>query len=128
MNQQQVEVGKTFLEHHGVKGMKWGVRRSKRQLARAAKKSGGAKSAKDMSDAELRAVINRIDMERRYSTLTSQRSRASSGHNAVKAALATGATVNAAIAFARSPAGQAIRAGLSKASDTSAAVSTIGKF
>lgn len=56
-----------FLEHHGIKGMRWGVRRSKSQLSRA----GGGKSVKDMSDDELRAAVNRLNMEQQYTRLTS---------------------------------------------------------
>ena len=77
--QSNIEKAKTFLEHHGVKGMKWGVRRSKRQLRRAAQARG--KSVKDMSDDELREVVNRMNLEQQYSRLSggNQRSLASSG-------------------------------------------------
>lgn len=71
------------LMHYGVLGMKWGVRRSEAQLARARgktktssedehedyKKAHSKKSVKSMSDAELRSRLNRIDMEQRYSKL-----------------------------------------------------------
>lgn len=59
-----------ILSHYGVKGMKWGVRRSKSQLERAAKQRTG-KSIKDMSDDELRAVVNRMNLEQQYSRLSS---------------------------------------------------------
>lgn len=87
-----------YLEHHGIKGMKWGVRRTKAQLGykigfRKKKKKSGeskdnnsskpnkktigkkvtnkkkSKSVKDMSDEELRARINRLEMEKRYRDL-----------------------------------------------------------
>lgn len=72
------------LAHHGVKGMKWGVRRSKTQLARAGgkkprdsskeihedyKKAHSKKSVKTMSDAELRNRLNRLNMEQQYAKL-----------------------------------------------------------
>lgn len=41
LGMRQVEVEED-AEHHGVKGMKWGIRRSKAQLEAAAKKSGGS--------------------------------------------------------------------------------------
>lgn len=82
-----VEKGKAFIEHHGVKGMRWGVRRSQAQLDRAAgRKSEGdgkkspktvvgktkteGKRAEDLSDANLKKVINRMNMEQQYKKLT----------------------------------------------------------
>jgi len=67
------EIGKNFLEHHGVRGMKWGVRRSRRQLARAAG-ARGRKSAKDLSDDELKKAVNRMNMEQQYTRLSSGKS------------------------------------------------------
>ncbi len=66
------------LTHYGVKGMKWGVRRSEAQLARAAEKRGQKRAARDeqknkiknMSDDDLRSAINRMNMERQYAQLT----------------------------------------------------------
>lgn len=71
------------LYHHGIKGMKWGVRRSRAQLGyssspRKTKKQAQKVSSKqqrrnemkNMSDAELRSRINRIQMEKQYMQLT----------------------------------------------------------
>lgn len=52
------------LSHAGVKGMKWGVRRSDKELAAARAKA--TSDAKGMSDTDLRAKINRIQMEKQY--------------------------------------------------------------
>lgn len=75
------------LYHHGVKGMKWGVRRTKAQLghkvsrglkktkkrivdaiqnrkAKSAVKKEASKSAREMTDAELREKANRLRLER----------------------------------------------------------------
>lgn len=77
------------LTHYGVKGMKWGVRRSSARLGNAIrtakqrrsqnsseyhhedhKKAHSSKSVKSMSDKELRERINRLQMEKQYSQLT----------------------------------------------------------
>lgn len=65
------------LAHYGVKGMKWGVRRSQAELDRAAgrtprrkSKSARKREASSLSDEELRSRINRIQMERQYVQLT----------------------------------------------------------
>lgn len=78
------------LYHHGVKGMRWGVRRTKAQLGggRLRKKSSASegihddykrahsgKKVKSMSDSELRSVNNRLQMERQYKDLTRKTSK-----------------------------------------------------
>ena len=74
--------------HHGIKGMKWGVRRTPEQLGRrtgskSAKKDDDShedyknahdtKSVKKMSDAELRVRLNRLNMEKQYSQMNPTR-------------------------------------------------------
>jgi len=73
---------KNELIHYGVLGMKWGVRRTLAQLARARRRSmtdephedykeaHTRKSVKSMSDAELRYRLIRLQMERQYSQLS----------------------------------------------------------
>lgn len=76
-----------FFGHYGVKGMRWGVRRTDAELARSRKKKGGeektekkvvgktktsGKKASELSDAQLQKVINRMNMEQQYSRLTAQ--------------------------------------------------------
>lgn len=75
------------LEHYGIKGMKWGVRRSDAQLARAKKKkdrdyqeSGDSKktralktkSLSEMSNKELETVTRRLQLEKQYKSATKQ--------------------------------------------------------
>lgn len=71
------------LTHHGIKGMKWGIRRSKAKLARANKKADRrdwsedartaseirTKSVKQMSNAELEKLNKRIQLEQTYAQL-----------------------------------------------------------
>lgn len=80
------EAGKEFLEHHGIRGMKWGVRRTASQLGKGGKKEGDGKEkavvgktktdrgggAKTMSDATLKRVNNRLQMEQQYAKLTAK--------------------------------------------------------
>lgn len=61
------------LQHHGIKGMKWGIRRTPAQLGHPTKKSSTSQrreEMKRMSDTELRNRINRIQMEKQYMQLT----------------------------------------------------------
>lgn len=75
-----------YLYHHGVKGMKWGVRKdrvrtgksSSRKSARSEERSikkdrkQASKNRKKLSDAELNQRINRLEKERKLKTLTDQ--------------------------------------------------------
>ncbi len=83
-----------FLEHHGVKGQKWGVRRQRSGTkankpksgafkegdprANYGHKPGSAKGKKRMSDSELQNAIKRMELEKRYSELSKKGERLSS--------------------------------------------------
>lgn len=52
------------VEHYGTKGMKWGVRKKKTS------DKNNPPRAQDLSDEELRQRLKRLDMEQRYTKLT----------------------------------------------------------
>lgn len=98
------------LCHHGIKGQRWGVRRYRKKdgsLTRAGRKRYGddrhedykkvhdKKSVSQMSDAELRARNNRLQMEKQYKDLTKK---TSTGKKAVDAFVKTAGTVTAVTA------------------------------
>lgn len=80
------------LQHHGVKGMKWGVRKTPKHedYVRVHKR----KSIKKMSDAELRSRNNRLQMEQQYKQLTK---RTNYGKKAVQGFIKGAGTITAAV-------------------------------
>lgn len=65
---------------------------------------------KALSNDELQKLVNRLNLEQQHSRLTSEeatKSHVDRGHDAVKKALAIGATANAAYKFSKSPVGEA---------------------
>lgn len=75
------------LKHYGVKGMKWGIRRTPEQLGHKKKVASGKddsedskketkprkKTVSEMSDTELQARIKRLELEKRYRDLSPQK-------------------------------------------------------
>ena len=72
-----------FLQHYGVLGMKWGHRKARSNVSSNNKskstaitkpkqtpKSKSKPTQRRLSDAELRAVVNRMRLEREYADLT----------------------------------------------------------
>lgn len=81
------------LNHAGIKGMKWGVRRYQNKdgsLTPAGKKRYNRDAVKDMSDEELRKKLNRLQMENQYKNLTQKKT--SAGRKFVTNVLVTAAT------------------------------------
>lgn len=99
------------LAHYGIRGMKWGVRRfqnSDGSYTSAGKKrkqevsvhedyanAHSKKSVKSMSNAELKARNNRLQMEQQYANLTRKTSR---GKQAVQTFIKTAGLLSGAMA------------------------------
>lgn len=72
------------LVHYGILGMKWGVRRTPAQLARARGKTNSKdssikeerktdlKNRRTMSDSEIQKKISRLEMEKKFKSLTNE--------------------------------------------------------
>lgn len=103
------------IYHFGVKGMKWGIRKKNYDSPSIFKKKSKQqddddddsnahedyakahtkKSIKDMSDAELRAINNRLNMEQQYARLTESKSkgRIESGMEHLNKIVSAGTTI-----------------------------------
>ena len=98
------------LYHWGIKGMKWGRRRyqnadgtlteegrKRYDVHEDYDKAHSKKSVRSMSDKELRSRINRVQMEKQYSDLTSKTAK---GKKLIGAFISTAGTISAVTAAA----------------------------
>lgn len=106
-----------FFEHHGIKGMKWGLRRKRGANGRVsteAKRTAliadkhKVHGKKSLTNKELADYNKRLELENKFSKLSKRKNELKTGHSFVKEVLAVGATVNLAIAFSKSDAGKHI--------------------
>jgi hypothetical protein len=121
-----VDAGKVneILEHHGIRGMKWGVRRSRAQLDSASEdfktasghkitiKTAGGTHA--LQNHELQFVITRLNLERQYSSLTQTPSNLQKGQKAIKEILGVGKTIQEVHSFVNGPLGKEVKNQLGK--------------
>ena len=64
------------LQHTGVLGMRWGHRKTMSKSSDTKKTEGPVKKkadVKSMSDDELKKIVNRMQLEKQYSTLAPKR-------------------------------------------------------
>jgi len=109
-----------ILAHYGIKGMKWGVRRSQAQLDAASADAQSAAAArekikknrgstKSLSNKELQDMITRMNLEQQYANLASKNSKMSKGQKRVKSALSVAKTAQEVHSIVNGPLGKAIR-------------------
>lgn len=114
-----IEVGEE-LKHYGRKGMKWGVRRERGPDGKVTGKVASddhtesrelkRKSRSEMSNKELKRLNERLQLEKTNNELQSRSAlqKIKAGTQIAGTILAVGTTINTAVQFTRSPAGQAI--------------------
>lgn len=120
LSQSTVKMGADYLEHFGVKGMKWGVRGAKvansirksrkapKPMSEDAQRHAAAKKKKlsELSDKELKDLALRLNMEQQVKRMNP--ASITKGHNAAKAVVAVVGTASAIHAIGSSPLGKKI--------------------
>lgn len=112
------------LEHFGIKGMKWGVRKSRKQRQEEAASADSKvatkhlKTAKtsgmsSLSNAELQVLVKRLQLEQQYSNLTAEKKdsifkKMQNGNNAVKTTINTANTMSALYKMSQTDLGRAV--------------------
>ena len=130
-----------YLEHFGVKGMRWGVRKKQEPVSTGVAKtpmsSDAALTSKirtkartsgmsSLSNEELFALNQRLQLERQYSALTALPA-TKSGMDKVNDMLKVVNTVNNVIKIAQSPVGKAAIS-MGKTAVTSALTYSVNKY
>jgi hypothetical protein len=106
-----------ILEHYGVKGMRWGIRRrsggsnsgrSRHPTAEDHARVSDLKSrpVRALSTRELREVNDRLNLQQNFNRLNP--SRINRGQSHVRSVLATAGIVTSAVALFNSPTGRAL--------------------
>lgn len=124
---QGAESVSNVLAHHGVKGMKWGSRKSSSSApstshasadhaaAEAHKATVRASGVKALSNADLKSLNERMQLESTHRNLSGQQpTKFEKGHGHVKKILSTAKTLSDIYNTANSPAGKALKKAVTK--------------
>ncbi|UNI72540.1 MAG: hypothetical protein [Chaetfec virus UA24_144] len=85
-----------YLQHYGVKGMKWGVRKQRKKSSDYSEaKRLKKKRSSELSNQELRKLNERMRLENEYNSLKSQRSVINRGHKIAQKTVAYAGTATA---------------------------------
>ena len=130
-----------YLEHFGVKGMRWGVRKQPETVSTGVSKKTTSSDAalankitakaqksgiSSLSNAELLALSQRLQLERQYSSLTALPA-TKSGMGKVNDVIKVVNAVNNVIKITQSPVGKAAIA-MGKTAVTSALTYSVNKY
>lgn len=108
------------LQHFGVKGMRWGVRREAPTAADDAtrvneyKKTAKRGGTDALTTKQLQELVTRMNLEQQYSRMTAKPSVIKRGLNFANGVLSAGNTVNQAIQFVNSPGGKLLKEQIEK--------------
>jgi hypothetical protein len=101
------------LIHYGVKGMKWGVSRRSgpsgspsedvRKVIEAKAKARAAGGIHSLNNDEVRAIVERMNLERQYNTLNPKKSPLKTGQQVAKEILSVANMANQVITLSKSP-------------------------
>lgn len=113
----EIKMKGNYLSHYGILGMRWGVSRSSSKRRSSGRKESSedhkqsrinkSKSTKELSTAELKALTNRLQLEKQYRELAPKDLR--KGLSVVKSITATGATIASLYALSTTPMAQAAK-------------------
>ena len=141
MMQSAIERTDAFLTHFGIRGMKWGVRRSRGPggtvssgIAKpkagepdevaAIKQKAASSGFHSLTNNEMSVLVNRMNLQTNYAKMTARPSKLEVGRKFIDNQLKNGKTINEMMTFYNSPAGKLLTSAIS---NTSAGAHTKGK-